>query len=715
MTEGNLASEYHRLAEPLCWGAPGLALLPAEWSRLAHHRRQVGTKKPITKAEKSSYRKGQGIAELDFFSPIAWAETLTEESVLELAVVVADSLRSLTTEWGFPDQPVITSSWISDASIEEIPYLKSTAQIISGLEHSVTRTTLLLEMSVSEVWDLFGSTRALLDVVQTSRSWVDRSLETLRSPELDRGEGQIGLDDGTNAFSRRTAQPASWHEYLLVVQRRSTEMALPYGSQPERDRKILWARMGTSSLDLRAKTLEEAGSESGLTRERVRQVEARMMPHPAETRDWGIPDLLRQALGHLRDPTKRDGLDPMFEIAREMDLEVEEAKSSVAKFLELSGQEIDSELSALLGVNSSGSTTKRKANLRILVDASKEINNRIHVVPQDALVKKLVERGVVADEVEAQRFVLENATVIDLPGGYIYNRGAKDTLVETTSQCLAVCRPLRLADLHAAFVRRSGGRADGVVPSREILTKILAALPEFEVTEGWVDAVEGTAGPADDSIILRLVVFIQQCDGGVAHLLNLTKLALQAGIKPSTVTQFVQFHPLLVKLPDSLVTTVGNHPTPSDLRVAMLNGSSLTQKLRASVHYLPEGWLLEIHPNLKFLTSPQLNVPSTIADYLSNATPPLVVNGERRGTLRAWGGLMQLSPSGLQDLGVTNDSVIVIRIDRRTNTAALQCFAGSDWEPSSIETVVPIAVDDEVLEPISISEQLGEFDLGDRL
>ena len=85
---------------------------------------------------------------------------------------------------------------------------------------------------------------------------------------------------------------------------RSQALAAALGALPERERQVIVLRYGLD--DAEPKTLEEIGRRLGLTRERVRQIEARVAQAPrAAARDGSC-----RVLAERRSPTRRTATAP---------------------------------------------------------------------------------------------------------------------------------------------------------------------------------------------------------------------------------------------------------------------------------------------------------------------------------------------------------------------------------------------------------------------
>jgi RNA polymerase primary sigma factor len=145
--------------------------------------------------------------------------------------------------------------------------------------NKVTRTSrrLLQELGREPTPDEIGadmgfSADRVRDVLKVSQEPV--SLETPIGEEEDSHLGDFIPDEGTPA-------PAEAANQQMLREQVEDVLA----SLTSRERKVLQLRFGLD--DGRARTLEEVGNEFGVTRERIRQIEAkalRKLRHPSRSK-----------------------------------------------------------------------------------------------------------------------------------------------------------------------------------------------------------------------------------------------------------------------------------------------------------------------------------------------------------------------------------------------------------------------------------------------
>ena len=661
------------LAEPLCWGSPGLPLLPAEWRRFTRQGKRLGTKQRRNKKyQRIREPKGPILSEYEFFTPDEWWEVPLEESPTDLAVELAESIRERIGPGKFPEQPILTSRWFADESIQSIPFLKTTVELLEQRFEGISRETVLMEMSTLEVWERFNDTQATLDLIMTTRSWSELLEMTIRIPGPT-GESiplvVHSLDYTTTIW--RPAEPETWEDLLTVLRRRLCEQSRVNDDHPERDFGFLSARLGLDDMTLTPKTLEAVGSKYDVTRERVRQVCKDASSGPMPERSWPIPQILRNTLTSISSVASDERENRLTEVAQDLGLTSGEVIKSLSRLYSWFGVDVESLYGDVFEGLTTESIKKREKAEQLLLNTVKQLNGRIHVVSKSELANQLREDGEVESFADAITMIERYATNPNLPDDMVFMEAGKDTIWMTTIQCLQVNRPLRIADVHQALARRGKARSDGAIPTREVLSAVLGSMEDLVVSNGSVDTLSSLPTWQNESVISKLVDFVRNCGGSVTHQLSLTNYALEMGIKPSTIAQYIQFHPMLVKLPKGLVTVVGCHPTDEQRRIAQLAGSSLRTETKCSVEYLEDSWQITIKPNLRFLTAPQLTIPKPIAEFLETQSVPLFVNRHQHGTLRSWSHLMQFSPSALQHAEVTTETEIVISIDRSECRAVL--------------------------------------------
>lgn len=145
---------------------------------------------------------------------------------------------------------------------ETLQRVKKTAHVLQQtLEREPTPCEIAQMMSMNE-----DKVRRVLEVARLPMS--------LDAPLSEDGEGVMGdlVEDDNAAHSVDTAEQHMLREQIADVLARL----------PERERQIIQLRYGLD--DGRARTLEEVGKEFGITRERIRQIESkvlRKLRHPA--------------------------------------------------------------------------------------------------------------------------------------------------------------------------------------------------------------------------------------------------------------------------------------------------------------------------------------------------------------------------------------------------------------------------------------------------
>ena len=661
------------LAEPLCWGSPGLPLLPAEWRRFTRQGKRLGTKQRRNKKyQRIREPKGPVLSEYEFFTPDEWWEVPLEESPTDLAVELAESIRERIDPGKFPEQPILTTRWFADESIQSIPFLKTTVELLEQRFEGISRATVLMEMSTLEVWECFNDTRATLDLIMTTRSWSELLATTIRIPGPT-GES-IPLVDHSLDYTTTIwcpAEPETWEDLLTVLRRRQCEQSRINDDHPERDFGFLSARLGLDDMTLTPKTLEAAGSKYDVTRERVRQICNDASSGPMPERSWPIPQILRNTLTSISSVASDERENRLTEVAQDLGLTSGQVIKSLSRLCSWFGVDVESLYGDVFGGLTTESSKTREKTKKLLLKTVKRLNGRIHIVSKSELANQLREDGEVESLDDAITMIDRYATNPKLPDGMVFMEAGKDTIWMTTIQCLQVNRPLRIADIHQALVRRGKERSDGAIPTREVLSAVLETMRDFVLDGEYIDAIIDLPVWKSDLVISKVIDYVRQSPGEVVHRLALTDFALSAGIKSSTITQFVQFHPMLVKLPKGLVTLVGSHPSAESMRVAELTGKALAQTISVSVGYQEDGWEIRVTPNLSFLTTPQMTVPSGVADFVKSEPVPLFVAGQQQGTLRAWGNTLQFSTSAVQHADATPDKKIIISISRSERRAIL--------------------------------------------
>ena len=656
-----------RLSEPLSWGAPGLPLLPSEWKRFSRWSNQFGTPTRRTRGRPRAETQDR-VTEFDLFTEEGWCLPIAEDA-RRFAIAVADDMRKRIPISVFPDSPVVMTSRITDASLEAIPYLATTSEVLTEKASAIPRSQLLLDWGIPDLWTLLGDTRALLDFVMTTRSWTDLIASTLRSPS-QWGES-IAHQDQAESFRMRTiawspAEPRTMNELLVVLRRRKFEISHSAGGDADRNFRMLTSRYGLDDFRFKPKTLGAIGEMAGVTREMVRQVCNAAMPQPIETRVWPIPNLLTDLLPKV--PTSNGPVDQATTdlISKRLNVEPEIAITSLLRLLEDLGHKGPA---GLISPDTSATTSSLAA--RAIAKAMKQLNGRIHVVDRSDLLKQLIANGDSESTEDAESVLTSCASIVSLPDDMIYLKQSQDVIVSTTLQCLQVTSPIHVSDLHLALRRREGSRSDGAIPTQGVLRALVGQLPQVTLDGDMIYPNIGLPIWDAKLVISKVVEFLNRQRGRVAHRNALWAFAADNNLLQSTIQQFIQFHPQLVKLKEGLVKPVGANPTLDEMRVAALSGAALTVEATALVEYTPSGWTIEIRPNLSFLANPQISVPNVIVEYLQEFSPSLFVGSIQRGTLRGWGNLMQFSPSAINQLRASVNDTIILELDRARNRASI--------------------------------------------
>lgn len=510
----------------------------------------------------------------------------------------------------------------------------------SILDFTVTSETLIAasiqpsEANVREVLLEYGDA---LWLDRISRS--DSRFRDLIPAELGEPLSQI-LDRMEGAYGRRTARVLRdvlprIRERLADIENQPLDVALDdfftRYTNSRRDLDLILLRFGLLRGGLPA-TLEAVGKELGITRERVRQIESKIIDrfpsHPIfmpqlEVTLRRLSELAPISMSDAGETLVREGL-----ATRPL------SPQGLAKLAQMFQYDIDLSVETVNGIRILNAV--RSTELTSLLQLARAAAGRYGAYNVEDLTARL---PFDCSSSEARDLLTRFSTtdfladtwfwVPDIPRG-------RERLRNVTRKILSVSDPIDVTTLRAGIRRLYKWRRVEIVPPTEILRAYYAAHPEFEIDgRGLVSSV-GSLNFRNElaDVEKKLVEIFEESATGVLDRHSLEQAARERHLNPNSLSVFTTYSPIIDHPALNAWTLRGRQIDPSAIEAVRSLAATRDREKRALSYGWNDDGRLSIALRVGNINSPVFGIPAPVRPYIADRSfRALTEDGSDAGTI----------------------------------------------------------------------------------
>ena len=634
-------------AEPPCWGMEGAGLLPPEWAR------------PIRRGDLPRSVDPGRVAALPLqllFSTANWRRVPWPVAPAQFALDQISTLVTLEDPPNFVDVPILDGRFRDAKEVENLPFLITTWSDLAVANVGVPELAELLGTgTVLDAFQVLGSLRSVLDLTMTTRAWA-----------LDRSDGFLGV--------ARPVVPDDIASSLLLAQIRHVRQA--GGTRSMTDPSSGWPQtLGSrAGCSFEGKlTLEAAGAIKGITRERVRQVAARIDLEHSFQRRWPLPDPLLRVEAGLEESLGRD--------AATLVAIVDAAASSAAPLSPPAAMTLLRFFGHDVALEEHGGVMQARRPASFAAGVSRaevravawEISDRSGFARCADVLDDLQRSHPAAEPSELASLISESVDMNDLPLGYTFCAPHRSpTTVETVQRMLDYVAVLDVDQVHRGIDRRFRFRGLGAPPPREVVKAMLQRRSEFIVEGDHVRAARRNQ-PDRTTLVWWIVEQIRSSDLGVLHRTVLFDAARRAGKNQSSVSVFSSFSELCEPVGGGCIALVGDRVEPIQIELARRQAALIRVPTRlVSIESVAQLTTLSILVGNSLRDTGVLSIPVAFARRFGTRSFPITAGGQQRGELKTSGTALISLSSALSNLDVHPGDEIEIVIDFGAGTSELR-------------------------------------------
>lgn len=630
----------------------GAGLLPPEWAR------------PIRRGNLPRSADPGLVADLPLqlmFSTTNWHRVPWPTAPAQFVLDHIASVVTLEDPPDFVDVPILDGRFRDAREVEHLPFLTTTWSDLAVAKVGVYELAELLGTgTVLDALQILGSLRSVLDLTMTTRAWV-----------VDRSDGYLAV--------ARPVVPDDIASSLLLAQVRHVRQAGGTRSMidPSSDwPQILGSRAGCS---LEGKlTLEAAGAIKGVTRERVRQVAAKLALEHSLQRRWPLPDVLLRIEAGLEDCVGRDAATVVAVVDAAVSSAARLSFPAAMTLLRFFGHDVAlEERGGVMRVRRPASYAAGVSRAEARTVAW-ELSDKSGFARFADVLDDLQRSRPAAERSELASLITESVDMNDLPLGYIFCAPHRSpTIVETVQRMLDHVAELDVDQLRRGLDRRFRFRGMGAPPPREVLKSMLERRPEF-IVEGDLVRAARRNQPDRTTLVWWIVEQIRASDLGVLHRTVLFDAARRAGKNQSSVSVFSSFSELCEPVGGGCIALVGDRVEPIQIELARQQAALIRVPTRlSSIESVDKVTTLSVLVGNGLRDTGVLPIPIALTRRIGTRSFPISAGGHRRGELKTSGPNLVSLSSALSHLDVCPGDEIEIVIDFGNGTSELRTRLGS--------------------------------------
>jgi len=563
-------------------------------------------------------------------------------------------------------------------TFRELPLEIRTCEILASKQLATSdELSDILDVSFLQLANQLEDLRAAIDIAVTSKSWY------------------LGEHNGKTAF-HVPQFPTSLDEAIRLVGVRTLRHCGIDPASVTYEPKIgvvLADRLGL--LHLKPRTLQECADELGLTRERVRQICAKVKWIPSQRR-WPQPQDLKDL---CKAGTANQRTQGQLSIASQDRSEQDSilgklATSDVANILVSLGaqrREIDPIETRARHLSALGIT---RAELQ---RRAYKFTERLGFITRTELIKHFAEslhefratstRFDEATQTSAEAdfddvisdLIAEVCAPYSFSHGYSYINGQRGTYFSKWVESLLGCLgPLPVEEVYLATQRFCAVQIPRIAfPPRVVISEFLKQCPEFDLLDA--EQVSLTGGRVDELQGRQKWMYdqISSCAGKVIHRAKLLELARKSGVPFGTIAVYFAYSLYFKPVGHNCVTITGNTPSDAAIELARDIGAAITVGTKTR-QWRVEGPCVIVEVSVgtdishSGVWSPTVNIRNLIAGKRYRA----LVDGSQYGHANWSGNLLAGLVTSLQVLGASIGDPLQMSFNTQTDVLELSLLSG---------------------------------------
>lgn len=471
-------------------------------------------------------------------------------------------------------------------SLGQLPWSNQTWEVFSSLALDPDSPVSVLEgLSWSDIYSEPHETLPFFDIVQTISDWLPFAQSEGLLVNLN-----AGLDEAAEQFQM--------------------EMCVRSGLSLEdisRYRDLLARRNGWATA---SETLDQISDEYGLSRERIRQLEARLMATALSRsrRPWQV----FEQISSTELPDKLGDVDE--QIRSRHGLNADWSVETIRSFMEVSGSPDHAEVLFANTWPSSEESEEQNQKLSALRKARSDVG----VIKLSNIYVPSLNRSMSLEEATATTRSKFGSANIYGEYAIVSNAGNTAGIYSAIALQLGICSPLHVDQVLNGVRRAATQRnSQGTLPDRETFIALMRQSEDFTVSETLM--VSGREQEYESGTIQRwLVDLISSQEGFVISKAQAFRFALSSSIKLSSLNNYVTYQAAIRTPQDGFLTLVGHTPSNADIEFAKRVADALYVP-NSSVEFtspVPGTLLVEFILSTPFFTSGTLSASSLLAELL---------------------------------------------------------------------------------------------------